>query len=266
MKKVAVASAVLAAITASSAFADMSVEVYSDRTTADGNFFESARAATQGVVFGYSPMDNLGLEAEITTNKDIELSGGYKFDLTENFYLKPQLGYVAKFKDGFATSAQFEEPESLYNTYNELTLKLPNSNVAKLGLEAGTAFGDFFASARYRVELATEAQKLTANSVVLGGATLSTNLEKEKSRLGRTDLMVGYNLDAVTVTAKAIHRSQLNKDLREVNGVFGYDNSFWSSEVKATLTNFDAVTPYVQFARNHENKDNQIKLGAKFAF
>ncbi|MDG3086495.1 hypothetical protein P7F88_10370 [Vibrio hannami] len=262
MKKLTVASAVLAAITASSAFADTSVEVYSDRSTSAGNFFEGAKGATQGVVIGHSPMENLGLAAEFTTNKEIDLGVAYKFDVTENFYVKPQLGYVVKFKDGYADSWD-DLPPLKPGDYTRLTIEDPNSDVVKAGLEAGAAFGEFFASARYRIDFDIEADKISGTNVKNGA---STNFYKEKSRIGRTDLMVGYNMEAVTLTAKAIHKSQLNKDIRSINSTFGDTNSFWTSEVKATLTNFDSVAPYVQFARNHDTKDNQIKLGAKFAF
>ncbi|WP_375753721.1 hypothetical protein [Vibrio sp. HN007] len=262
MKKVAVASAVLAAITASSAFANTSIEVYSDRSTSDSKFFEGAKGATQGIIIGHSPMDNLGLAAEFTTNKEIDLGAAYKFDLSENFYVKPQVGYVVKFKDGFSESWD-DLPPLKPGDYTKLTIEDPNSDVVKAGLEAGAAFGDFFASARYRIDFDIEADKIKGTNVKNGA---STNFLKEKSRIGRTDLMVGYNLDAVSLTAKAIHKSQLNKDIRDINGLSGDANSFWTSEFKATLNNFDGVAPYVQFARNHENKDNQIKLGAKFSF
>ena len=246
MKKLAVASAVLAALTTSAAFASVSVDAYNDY-----NF--DSRKNKQGIELGYSPIENLGLTAEVTTDKDLDLGVAYKFDIAENFYVKPSFGYVVKWGDDDDFKMSWKDKDPIFDAFTTFEQSGSNSNVYKLALETGAKFGDFFASARYRFEIDAK-----SHTVELSGPNkASLELYKERSRVGRTDLMVGYNIaDAVTVTAKGIHRSQLNKDIRNVNNDFtGQANSFWTSEVKATLTSIDGVLPYVQYARNYETRD-----------
>lgn len=266
MKKLAVVSAVLAALTASSAFANITVDVYGTRTTStdstdgakSGLFGQST--GKQGVEIGYSPIENLGLTAEFTTAKDMDLGAAWTFDLSENIYLKPSVGYVAKFDKEDNVSYTHDEL-GLDNTYDSIHLDNVDSNIAKAGLEAGAAFGDFFTSVRYRVEVNTKATELYVKK-----GDVTDSLWKNRGKIGRTDLLIGYNLDGVTLTGKAIHRSQLDNQIREVNGLIGQDNAFWTSELKATLTSYEGVAPYIQYAHDHSNHNNEIKLGAKFSF
>lgn len=267
MKKLAVASAVLAALTTSAAFASVSVDAYNDY-----NF--DSRKNKQGVELGYSPIENLDLTAEVTTDKDLDLGVAYKFDIAENYYVKPSLGYVAKWGDDDDFKMTWGKVEPIYKKFNTVELSGTNSNVIKLGLEAGASFGDLFTSARYRVEIDADHE----NFALTGPNNARFDAYKERSSIGRTDLMVGYNIaNTVTVTAKGIHRSQLNTNIRDginsvndIAGVFkeksGLVNSFWTSEVKATLTSIDGVLPYVQYARNYETRDDMVKVGAKFVF
>ncbi|MEZ9396738.1 hypothetical protein AB4393_12285 [Vibrio splendidus] len=282
MKKLAITTAVLASLAASSAFAEVTVDIYGDRTT--NKDFANADKATQGVVIGYSPIENLDFDAEVTTDKDLDLGVAYKFELGSNFYLKPQMGYVIESEDGYkASTGKFANLDPIKNRYDQLHLNIPNSNVMKAGLETGANFGEFFTSVRYRIEMDTSKNKLTATGPKSAGKVVSDDLVSETSRIGRTDLLIGYHFDAVTLTAKAIHKTQLNKDIRKINDALndfdkfadttpldvdklGTSNSSWTSEVKATLTSYSGVAPYVQYAHNHDSKDNQIKLGAKFSF
>lgn len=273
MKKLAVASAVLAALTTSAAFASVSVDAYND-------YNADSRKSKQGIELGYSPIDNLALTAEVTTNKDLDLGVAYTFDIADSFYVKPSVGYVAKWGDNDNFKNKWENVDPIFDKFDTLELSGTNSNVYKFGLEAGASFGDFFTSARYRLEIDAKPDQLT----VSGPKNVSEDLYKERSRIGRTDLLVGYNFaETVTITAKGIYRSQLNESLREKTGQFNdvsealskagvdgagftYPNSFWTSEIKATLTSIEGILPYVQYSRNYANKDDMIKLGAKFVF
>ncbi|OLQ92317.1 hypothetical protein BIY22_16010 [Vibrio panuliri] len=250
MKKLAVTSAVLAALMgAAPAIAGITLDVYGERVTGteknEGLFGESS--AKQGVELAYG-YENLTLSAEATTGKDLDLGASYKFELGENFYLKPSAGYVYKWNK---KDADFNK--GVVSQYGNKT------NVAKFGVEAGAAFGDFFTSARYRIDTNLDKTGLSINNTKVGEA---------RGSIGRTDLLVGYNLENVTLTAKGIHKSQLNKDLRQINDneLVKNKNSFWSSELKATFTGYEGVAPYIQYAHNHDNHDNAIKLGAKFSF
>ncbi|GAB2643632.1 hypothetical protein [Vibrio panuliri] len=256
MKKLAVTSAVLAALMgAAPAIAGITLDVYGERVTGteknEGLFGESS--AKQGVELAYG-YENLTLSAEATTGKDLDLGASYKFELGENFYLKPSAGFVYKW------NKKDDDIEIL-----DFTQFGTKSNVAKFGVEAGAAFGDFFASARYRID--TNTSKTGQRYVDSNNKTVENSA---RSSIGRTDLLVGYNLENVTLTAKGIHKSELNKDIRSFNThhrlLESKTNSFWSSELKATFTGYEGVAPYIQYAHNHDNHDNAIKLGAKFSF
>lgn len=272
MKKLAVALAVLAALTTSAAFASISVDVYSDRS-------HDTDLAKQGIELGYSPIDNLSLTAEATTGKDLDLGVAYTFDIADNFYVKPSAGYVVKWGDKktLVTDKLNDLIEDDTLTSINLYSVGENSNVLKIGLEAGAKFGDFFTSARYRYERDMDKTGLTFEGYK--GTTLARTEDlTSRGKIGRTDILVGYNIaNTVTLTAKGIHRSQLDKNIRDsvnfVNDVAAIakeetnlKNSYWTSEIKATLTSYEGVLPYVQYSRNYANKDDMIKLGAKFVF
>ena len=274
MKKLAVASAVLAALTTSAAFASISVDVYSDRS-------HDTDLAKQGVELGYSPIENLSLTAEATTSKDLDLGVAYTFDIADNFYVKPSAGYVVKWGDkkhlvDTLGKTAASEVDTRFDSLNISTVG-HNSNVFKVGLEAGAKFGDFFTSARYRYERDMDKTGLEAQGFA-GSKLVETRDFTTRGKIGRTDLLVGYNIaNTVTLTAKGIHRSQLDKNIRDsvnfINDVAASEkvetnlkNSYWTSEIKATLTSYEGVLPYVQYSRNYANKDDMIKLGAKFVF
>lgn len=275
MKKLAVASAVLAALTTSAAFASISVDVYSDRS-------HDTDLAKQGVELGYSPIENLALTAEATTNKDLDLGVAYTFDIADNFYVKPSAGYVVKWGDKKELVGTIGEDfagmvDARFDSLNINTVG-HNSNVLKVGLETGAKFGDFFTSARYRYERDMDKTGLEAQGFS-GSKLIETRDFTTRGKIGRTDLLVGYNFgNTVTLTAKGIHRSQLDSKIREgvnfinsadkdnITGLSGNKNSYWTSEIKATLTSYEGVLPYVQYSRNYANKDDMIKLGAKFVF
>ncbi len=255
MKKLAVTSAVLAALMgAAPAIASISLDVYGERVTGteknEGLFGPSS--AKQGVELTYG-YENLSLSAEATTDKDLDLGASYKFELGDNFYLKPSAGYVYKGdKEDIVYPLSNNDKDVVFGT---------KTNVAKFGVEAGAAFGDFFTSARYRIDTNLERtglRRIENNKTVFE--------KSARGSIGRTDLLVGYNMENVTFTAKGIHKSQLNKDLRSVLRKADEKTSFWSSELKATFTGYDGIAPYIQYAHNHQSHDNAIKLGAKFSF
>ncbi|WP_086775557.1 hypothetical protein [Vibrio coralliirubri] len=278
MKKLAVASAVLAVMVSSAAFANVSLDVYSERVTNAKTGFFGDSSAKQGAIIGFSPIENVSFCAEATTAKDLDLGAAYTFEISEHFYVKPQMGYVAKFGKSKDINGKIDFKEDAGNSIDSFHVTGVKSDVAKFGLETGANFGEFFTSVRYRVDYDVTPFSIDVKGKKDGKAH-KENLAKERSQIGRTDLLVGYHFDAVTLTAKAIHKAELNKDLKsngdfgkKVNSAlkgtdcrYGYDSN-WTSEVKATFTSFDGVAPYVQYAHNHQNSDNAIKLGAKFAF
>lgn len=261
MKKLAIATAVLASLTASTAFAEITLDVYGDRTTNES--FSKTTKSTQGVELGYT-LEGLDLSAEVTTNKDIDLGAAYKFELGESFYVKPQAGYVYKWDKKRSASTGWGQHEHIEGQSRATLLGL-ESDVVKIGLEAGAEFGSFFTSARYRAEYNVDATGLRIEEQLDGGIREVT-VSARRGAIGRTDVLVGYNFEAVTLTAKGIHKTQLNDRFRDVNKFLGDSNSNITSEYKATLTAFDGVAPYIQYAHNHDNHDNQVKLGAKFSF
>ncbi|BCN26398.1 hypothetical protein [Vibrio alfacsensis] len=281
MKKTILSVFVLSAVSASAA-ADLKVDLYNESETSGD------RSSKQGVIIGYGQDTLIGSvfgEVEVTTNTDIELTGGMKFDLTDNFYLKPNIAYVFngennKKSSAWNTSDSFED-QKLEAGYKLEATGLA-SDIVKVALEAGMQFeSGFYASARYRIEQQIESTKVKESGFVRytsGGMDPEFNdvnesfsktvFKGEKSRTGRTDLTAGFAFDYVTIQGKAIHKYELNKHHfnRKVYGTSGR----WGSELKATLTTFDGIAPYLQLSSDHTYRkgfdDNKVKLGMEFVF
>ncbi|WP_104046313.1 hypothetical protein [Vibrio jasicida] len=288
MKKTIVSTLVMAAV-AAPVFAGAKIDVYNESST------EGDRASKQGIILGLDADYALGTafgEMEATTNKDLEFTGGFKFELTDIFYLKPSVGYVFnlnKSKDSFSTNlGTFDATElgddKKYEGYTvDMDLHLNHqdfaSDVVKVGLEVGAELENgFFTSFRYRLEqeVTAESAKISAHGHFFpkdgrDGADFEetrnlASVKGQNSRIGRADLLMGYAFDGVTLTAKAIRKDQLNKNF---NDLYGKKHRY-SSEIKATLTSFDGVAPYLQLSSGKTTRkgfdDNKIKLGAAFTF
>ncbi|MGF1720709.1 hypothetical protein L4D20_11790 [Vibrio kyushuensis] len=267
MKKLAVASAVLTALTATAAFAEVTVDVYGDRSTKS----EFGNKSTQGVEVGYGFGNGLALSAEATTNKDLDLDASWKFNYSEQSYVKPSIGYV--FKDSKTTT--MTNPNLPKNQYEFVEFSGEDSNVAKLGLEFGSDLGKLFTSARIRYEMNTDkySVKHEEGNVDSKGKHTATFSETRgaRSEIARIDVMAGYRFDGVTVSAKGITKTEVNKDLRRLHDLADIDRTKSSYEFKAMMTAYDGVTPYVQYAINTSNisgvaNDHVIKIGTKFTF
>ncbi len=267
MKKLAIATAVLASLAASTAFAEVTVDVYGDRSTKGDN------KSTQGVEVGYGFDNGLGLSAEATTNKDLDLGASWKINYSESSYVKPSVNYVINKSESLrAENHNPSNPDGFYE-FAELTgLK---SDVAKVGLEFGSQMGDFFSSARIRYEVNVDKLSATheigsigANGKLIPSETYSESVRSETARI---DLLVGYNFENVTFTAKSINKNELNKDMKNLNKEFGTKNDKWSGEFKATVTAYDGVQPYIQYTHNkaftkNGSDDQIIKIGTIFTF
>lgn len=284
MKKTLVSALVLSAIS-STATAGFKVDLNNESK------LEGERASKQTVVLGYSHETNVGTgfgEVELNNKKDVDLTFGWVLPISETFYAKPTLGYLVKGGDnkknaellkahgvdlghGYSGNAGLD--------YEETGI---NSNVMKLGIELGANFDNgFFASARYRVELDQEAHegklkgyaRITDMAVEYSDPDVvwerkgeHTLFKNHKSKIGRTDLTAGYNFEFLTLQAKAIHKDQLSKKYENQNG----KKPAWSSELKATVTAFDGVAPYLELSSGHTHRegfdDNKVKLGVAFTF
>ncbi|MGF1755512.1 oligogalacturonate-specific porin KdgM family protein [Vibrio makurazakiensis] len=267
MKKLAVATAVLASLTASTAFAEITVDVYGDRSTKS----EFGNKSTQGIELGYGFDNGFGLSAEATTNKDLDLGASWKIETSESSYLKPSIGYV--FKD--TKTKILTNPNPGENAYEFQETSGMDSNVVKIGLESGVDYGSWFTAARVRYEANTE--KLTEHHEIgtvdsKGNRTATySHTDSLRSETARLDFTLGYRLDAVTLTAKGINKIEINKDLRRTLDAADIDRSRVNYEFKATVTAYDGVAPYVQFAINDSgvkgvSDDHVVKIGTKFSF
>lgn len=252
MKKTIVSALVLSALSGS-VLAGFKVDVNNESKTS------GKRESKQTLVLSVS--EGLGFgEVEVNTDKDIELTAGMKLELTPSFYVKPTLGYLFNGSDNKKSG-----------TIDDVTFKATGlaSNVAKVGVESGFVFENgFYTSVRYRVDSEVHSRKVTIFDKS-DSEFNSVSFKGEKSIIGRTDLTAGYKFDLVTIQAKAIHKDQLSSKYKK--DVFAPQlNNHWSSELKATLTMFDGVQPYLELSSDRTYRkgfdDNKVKLGAAFRF
>lgn len=256
MKKTIVSALVLSALSGS-VLAGFKVDVNNESKTS------GKRESKQTLVLSVS--EGLGFgEVEVNTDKDIELTAGMKLELTPSFYVKPTLGYLFNGSDNKKNG-----------TVEDFAFKASglSSDVFKVGAEAGFEFENgFYTSARYRVESNVEAMKLSVSDALdpsFGQGKNEFTAKGERSIIGRTDLTAGYKFDLVTIQAKAIHKDQLSRKYKKDEFAPQLKNH-WSSELKATLTMFDGVQPYLELSSDRTYRkgfdDNKVKLGAAFSF
>lgn len=293
MKKLIIASAVASVLTsgfaAAAGLGDTTIDVYT------GDHGKSNKKGTQGIIIGQSFGQGTSLAVEATTNKDLDI--GVKHTLTfedSGFYIAPQAGYV--FKKNKSSShtvshsnhmfyfAGTDNPIQGYGYDASVTAYENNttSDVFKIGLEAGYKFDNgFFTSARYRVDSNVKntvrgvkasafAATVDGDNVRFADATESVSAKKH-SRIGRTDLTLGWSNDDLLVQTKVIHKEQIGS-LRDWTGNAGTTDY----EAKVAYEIFDGIAPYVQYT-NKDNaalnkagnalvREHQGKVGVKFVF
>ncbi|WP_264875776.1 hypothetical protein [Vibrio agarivorans] len=272
MKKTILSALVLAAVSAPS-FAIVKVDVYNESK------MEGDRHSKQGVEVQYAMDMGLGFGIEVDTNKAVELSTNYVWAMDNGFYLKPQMSYVFKGEKSqktpwidMASSAPGEDEKYTYLQLEGFDGE--NSDTFKAGLEGGLQFGNgFYTALRYRFDKQTDATSIKFNIAQNAkgkSAKEYSKLADSRSLIGRTDIVLGYDFGFLTLQGKGIHKAELNKDIKDAYKAVHMKDSGWGTELKATITAFDGVAPYLQLASRETTRkgfdNNEVKLGVAFSF
>ncbi|WP_086775558.1 hypothetical protein [Vibrio coralliirubri] len=256
MKKTIISTLILSALSAT-AHAGAFVEASAESAGKQGE-------ANNTIIVGYD-FDKIGSSIALEYNKkrDFDLTAKHNIQITDNFSLVPELGYVWKTKHGNTKDFDIEiMPGGSEYAYSG-TAKQVNSDVIRAGLEAAYSFDNgIFTSARYRLE--TGSATVVEGVRDRGDASATLFNESKRSTIGRTDLTVGYSFDGVvTLTGKAIHKTQIGT-MKDVTG----SDSATDYEAKATVACLGPLAPYLQIANKdmRDSRDTTFKLGAKYSF
>ncbi|NOI80187.1 hypothetical protein F0237_05850 [Vibrio tubiashii] len=271
MKKLAVATAVLAALTTfSSAATDIEASHGNNKETT----FKLYHSIIGGLNGGFEMVgaENLKRHKETTFSLDYKIEMGQAF-IMPSFDLTVPSGYSKEF--------------NYEGDYGKATYK--DSNIAKFGLKGGYTFDNgIYTAARYRYEISDGKGEYSPLP------TFKFLEANHKSKVHRVDLTVGYNLmNTIDLSANYIvKRADLDgklsvKSNKNLTGNGDATAKSQELELKAVLTSFGDLKPYVQytykgrtqlkgsastsdnlnFSLNEKYKnDNVFKIGVQYSF
>lgn len=258
MKKLAVATAVLAALTSfSSAATDIEASHGNNKETT----FKLYHSIFGGLNGGFEMVgaENLKHHKETTFSLDYKIDMGQAF-IMPSFDLTVPSGYSKEYK--------YTATPEVDGVNGEATYK--DSNIAKFGIKGGYTFDNgLYTAARYRYEISDGKGEFSAydNSGKANGNG------SHKSKVHRVDLTLGYNvMDTVDLSANYIVKrgdvnSYLNADMTGTETVVGNGKTTAKSqelEIKAVLTSFGDLKPYAQYtykARTHLKGSGTVSNG-----
>ena len=260
MKKLAVATAVLAALTSvSSAAFDLEASHGNNKETTLKFHNEIIGGLAGGIEFVGA--ENLKRHKETTFSLDYKVEMGNAF-IMPSFDLTVPSAYSKEYKYTANLAADCVNGEATYK----------DSNVAKFGIKGGYTFDNgLYTAARYRYEISDGKGEFSAYDNK-GKASGNGN---HKSKVHRVDLTVGYNvMDTVDLSANYIVKrgdvnSYLNADVTGTESVAGNGKTTAKSqeiELKAVLTSFGDLKPYAQYtykARTHLKGSGTISNGTE---
>ncbi|AIW16068.1 hypothetical protein IX91_18380 [Vibrio tubiashii ATCC 19109] len=277
MKKLAVATAVLAALTSfSSAAFDLEAS-HGDNKETTIKFHDQIIGGLAGGI-EFVGAENLKRHKETTFSLDYKVEMGNAF-IMPSFDLTVPSGYSKEYK--------YIANPAVDGVNGEATYK--DSNIAKFGIKGGYAFDNgLYTAARYRYEISDGKGEFSATQ----GLNSATGNGSHKSKVHRVDLTVGYNVaDTVDLSANYIvKRADIDGHLKvEPFGTANGDASAKSQELelKAVLTSFGDLKPYAQYTYkgkthlkgsgsrddgmplsvNEKYKnDNVFKIGVQYSF
>ncbi|WP_414932501.1 hypothetical protein [Vibrio europaeus] len=273
MKKLVVASTLLATLTSfSSAATDIEVSHGNNKETT----FKLYHSIFGGLNGGFESVgsDNLKHHKETTFSLDYKIEMGQAFIMPSFDLTLP---------------SDYSKEHKYSDEYGSATYK--DSNVAKFGLKAGYDFGNgLYTAARYRYEISDGKGEFSAYE----GLNSATGNGSHKSKVHRVDLTVGYNvMDTVDLSANYIvKRADIDgklsvKSNKDLTGNGDATAKSQELELKAVLTSFGDLKPYVQytykgrtqlkgsastsdnlnFSLNEKYKnDNVFKIGVQYSF
>jgi|GEM_PF-2624872 len=275
MKKLAVASAVLAALTSFSSAAF-------DLEASHGNNKETTLKFHEQIIGGLGGgielvgAENLKHHKESTFSLDYKIEMGNAF-IMPSFDLTVPSGYSKEYKYDVLPPNDFINGEATYK----------DSNVAKFGIKGGYTFDNgLYTTARYRYEISDGKGEYAP---VPNYNLVEAN---HKTKVHRVDLTLGYNIvDTVDLSANYIvKRADIDGHLKLAPlGTADGDATAKSQELelKAVLTSFGDLKPYAQYtykskthlkgegaldngtplSLNEKYKnDNVFKIGVQYSF
>lgn len=279
MKKLAVATAVLAALTSfSSAATDIEASHGNNKETT----FKLYHSIFGGLNGGFEMVgaENLKHHKETTFSLDYKIDMGQAF-IMPSFDLTVPSGYSKEYKYTATPEVDGVNGEAKYK----------DSNIAKFGIKGGYTFDNgLYTAARYRYEISDGKGEFSAYE----GLNSATGNGSHKSKVHRVDLTVGYNvMDTVDLSANYIvKRADIDgklsvKSNKNLTGNGDATAKSQELELKAVLTSFGDLKPYVQytykgrtqlkgsastsdnlnFSLNEKYKnDNVFKIGVQYSF
>lgn len=268
MKKLAVATAVLAALTSFSSAAF-------DLEASHGNNKETTLKFHDQVIGGLAGgIEIVGAE-NLKHHKETTFSLDYKVD-AGSFYVMPSFDLTVP--SGHSSEYKWT-PEAIPGGKDEGNYKF--GNVAKFGLKVGTSFDNgLYTSARYRYEIQDGKGDFDINNPIIGAKHLNGE-GSHKTKTHRVDLTLGYNV-AEVVDLSANYVVKRGTTTAKVNVSEGVNSAKFTGtsndvELKAVLTTFGDLKPYAQYTYKGDTKfkgdrtlkganDNQFKIGVKYAF
>ncbi|KPA54544.1 hypothetical protein [Photobacterium leiognathi] len=251
MKKLVTLS-ILAALS-SPAFAGIQTELAqesnNDTTARVGYVHDSGMSAGLETVFS----DGL------KNTKEVTVDAAWKFNLSNNVYIQPQAAVTVPVHNR-SISGEANDP----NSADQANFKVKKGETYKLGVKAGyEADNGLFASARYRYDMADNKVKLSGK---IDGDKFDGRL-KDRERVHRTDLTLGYNTDVATLSVNWIHKegkdkasAYSGKNTERLGKMKTKTDEF---EFKAVANTFGDLKPYAQYTVKTDTKGTDA-LGEKF--
>ncbi len=252
MKKL-LAVSIASALFSASAVAGIQTEI--SQKSANESAFKAGYALDNGLAFSAEYV----YAHDKRESKEVTLESTWKFALTDNLWIQPQVALVMPVHRDVV---DLSTAEDLTDSYH--------GNTYKVGLKGGYDF-DFglYTAARYRYEY----QKDTVDGVVSKSDATAVAM-KFKNQVHRTDLTVGYAIELVNVSMNWVHK----EGTTDMSGYMGTADADWRTndyEFKLAYTEFKTLVPYVQLTVKNQVKgsdtfkatrDNEFKLGVTAAF
>ncbi|WP_425667205.1 hypothetical protein ACPUEJ_22020 [Vibrio tubiashii] len=239
MKKLAVATAVLAALTSFSSAAF-------DLEASHGNNKETTFKFHDQVIGGLAGgIEFVGAE-NLKRHKETTFSLDYKIDMGQAFIMP---SFDLTVPSAYSKEYKYTANLAVDGVNGEATYK--DSNIAKFGIKGGYTFDNgLYTAARYRYEISDGKGEFSATQ----GLKAQNGQGNHKSKVHRVDLTMGYNvMDTVDLSANYIIKRGNHDGTLTVNGVInktGNGSATTKSqelELKAVLTSFGDLKPYAQY-------------------
>ncbi len=211
----------------------------------------------------------IGAETSYDWNKatkgrqETSLGMAYRFNLTDNFYLMPQVIYSKQHKNSSYNEWDNDEDVSNYQDETiEVDFIAESTKIGdswELGLQTGYHFDNgLFIAARYGYETSQNMMRLEGYHQMPGGQLLLKRRQlDDKVASHNTDLTVGYQMgEMALVTASWLHTRTADDisfsmsgeniiiDKEKLVKVKGSSNDF---EVKAAFTGMKYIRPFISY-------------------